>query len=215
MPIGGRAARPGTHVVPPGSRGEGRRTGGWSRSFRRRAALTAAAVGAVAAMAAGSALAAGSASGVATGTRLVTVYSVATGVQYINTEDDRVRGHLNNPLDPAANKLAPKSSGTGNGPFAGDVAIYALSLYANPTLKRSAGSAVYTCYFNYDQHALCKAYFKLKAGGTLVASGSIDFKSSKFEIVVTGGTNKYLGARGEVAAAAAQRSSKIDFRLIG
>jgi len=90
----------------------------------------------------------------------VTVYSVATGVQYINTEDDRVRGHANNPLDPAASKLMPKGSDSGRGPFAGDVAIYALDLYSSPTLKRSAGSAVYTCFFNYDQHALCKAYFK-------------------------------------------------------
>jgi hypothetical protein len=151
----------------------------------------------------------------ATGTRVVTVYSVATGLQFINTADDRARGHVNNPLDPAHTKLAPKSSGSGNGPFAGDVAIYALSLYSNPTLKQPAGSAVYTCYFNYDQHALCKGYFKLKAGGTLVASGPIDFKSSRFTIVVTGGTNKYLGVRGEVKAAAGPSNSRIDFRLIG
>ena len=151
----------------------------------------------------------------ATGNRAVTIYSVATGVQYINTADDRARGHVNNPLDPATNKLAPKSSGSGKGPFAGDVAIYALTLYSNPTLKRPAGSAVYTCYFNYDQHALCKAYFKLKGGGTLVASGPIDFKTSKFTIVVTGGTNKYLGVRGEVKAVAGQSSSRVDFRLIG
>ncbi len=44
----------------------------------------------------------------AAGNRVVTVYSVATGVQYINTEDDRVRGRINHPLDPAAEKLTPK-----------------------------------------------------------------------------------------------------------
>ena len=74
---------------------------------------------------------------------------------------------------------------------------------------------MYTCFFNYDQHALCKAYFKLKGGGTLVASGPIDFKNSKFTIVVTGGTSKYLGARGEVKAVAGRNSSRVDFRLIG
>jgi hypothetical protein len=151
----------------------------------------------------------------AAGNRVVTVYSVATGVQYINTADDRARGHLNNPLDDAANKLAPKSSGSGKGPFAGDVAIYALSLYSDRALKRAAGSAVYTCYFNYDQHALCKAYFKLKRRGTLVASGPIDFKFSRFTIVVTGGTSTYLGVRGEVKAVAGGNSSRVDFRLIG
>jgi hypothetical protein len=151
----------------------------------------------------------------AAGNRVVTVYSVATGVQYINTADDRARGHLNNPLDDAAGKLAPRSSGAGKGPFAGDVAIYALSLYSDRALKRPAGSAVYTCYFNYDQHALCKAYFKLKTRGTLVASGPIDFKFSQFTIVVTGGTSTYLGVRGEVKAASGGNSSRVDFRLIG
>ena len=147
--------------------------------------------------------------------RALTIYSVATGVQFINTADDRARGHANNPLDPEASKLKPTNADTGKGPFAGDVAIYALSLYGNSSLKQHAGSGVYTCYFNYDQHAFCKAYFKLKAGGTLVASGPIDFKKSRFTIVVTGGTNKYFGVRGEVKAAAGQSSSKVDFRLIG
>jgi hypothetical protein len=152
----------------------------------------------------------------AAGNRMVTVYGVATGLQYINTEDDRERGRVNNPLDPTANKRAPKSSGSGNGPFAGDVAVYAVKLYSNPTLKRPAGSAVYTCYFNYDQHALCKAYYQLTTGGTLVASGPIDFKSSGFTIVVTGGTQRYLGVRGEVKVAATKgRAQRIDFELIG
>ena len=145
----------------------------------------------------------------------LTVYSVATGLQYINTADDRARGHVNNPLDSTANKLAPKSSGS-KGPFAGDIAVYALRLYGNSELTRPAGTAVYTCYFNYDRHALCQAYYKLKAGGTLVASGPIDFNKSSFTIVVSGGTKKYLGARGEAKVVAAPgNAQKIDFQLIG
>jgi hypothetical protein len=151
----------------------------------------------------------------AAGHRQLTIYSVATGLQYINTADDRARGHANNPLDSTANKLAPKSSGSRNGPFAGDVALYALKLYSNQTLKRPVGSAVYTCYFNYDRHALCQAYYKLTAGGTLVASGPIDFNTSGFTIVVTGGTKKYLGVRGEAKVADGPRNSqRIDFELI-
>lgn len=152
----------------------------------------------------------------ATANRVVTVYSVATGLQYINSADDAARGRVNNPFDDALKRLAPQSSNSGKGPFAGDVALYALNLYSNPTLKRPAGSAVYTCFFNYDQHALCQAYFKLTHGGTLVASGPIDFKASGFTIAVTGGTQTYLGARGEVKVAAARRhAQKLDFELLG
>jgi hypothetical protein len=152
----------------------------------------------------------------ASGNRVVTVYSVATGLQYINTADDRARGRVNNPFDDATNKLAPKGSGGKNGPFAGDVAVYVVNLFSSSALKRRAGSGVYTCYFNYDQHALCKAYYKLTAGGTLVASGPIDFKNAGFSIVLTGGTSKYLGVRGEVKVApAASKAQRIDFELIG
>jgi hypothetical protein len=161
-----------------------------------------------------SALASGA--GATSARRVLTVYSVATGVQYINTADDRARGQVNNPLDSVAKRLAPKGTATGNGPFAGDVAVFALKLYTTPTLKKSAGSAVYTCYFNYHQNALCQTYYKLTAGGTLVASGPIDFKTSGFTIVVSGGTEKFLGARGQVSAAAApKKSQRLDFELIG
>ena len=114
----------------------------------------------------------------------VTVYSVATGIQYINTADDRARGKINNPLDSAANRLAPEELRRPNGPFAGDVAVYALRLYSDSALK-TCGTAVYTCFFNYDRHALCQAYYKFKAGGTIVGSGPVDFKRSSFTIVVT------------------------------
>ena len=125
------------------------------------------------------------------------------------------RGHVNNPLDSTANKLAPKSSGR-NGPFAGDIAVYALKLFSNSALTRPAGSAVYTCYFNYDRHALCQAYYKLKAGGTLVASGPVDFKVSTFTIVVSGGTKKYSAPEARPTPSPPQRNAqKIDFELIG
>src|SRR5581483_491488 len=137
--------------------------------------------------------------------RVLTLYSVATGLQYINSADDSVRGKANNPLNSTQNRLSPKGAASGKGPFAGDIALYALTLYSDSTLKRRAGTAVYTCYFNYDRHALCQAYYKLKTGSTLVASGPIDFNKSGFTIVVTGGTTKYLGVRGEAKVAPAPR----------
>jgi hypothetical protein len=156
--------------------------------------------------------------------RVLTVYSLATGLQYINSADDSARGKTNNPFDPATNKLAPKGSTGTDGPVAGDIAVYAIDLYSDATLKRHAGSGVYTCYFNYRQHALCKAYYKPTSGGTLVASGPVDFNTSGFTIVITGGTNTYLGARGEVNVAAAKDSvgaakkkgaQRVDFELLG
>ena len=184
----------------------------------RRSILVAAAALALASVSAAGAGASTGAAGTRTaaGMRTVTVYSVATGLQYINTEDDRERGRTNNPLDNAANKLWPKSSEGGNGPFAGDVAVYAVKLFREPGRKRAAVTGVYTCYFNYDQHALCKAYYKITGGGTLLASGPIDFSSSGFKIVVTGGTQRYIGVRGELdVAPSPNNAQRLDFELIG
>lgn len=196
MPLEGRAASSGKQI--------------W-----RRAAFLVVGLGVFATVLASGAGALVSRSGASSDRRL-TIYSVATGLQYINTADDRARGKINNPLDSTANKLAPKSSGSRNGPFAGDIAVYALRLYSDAAAKQAIGSGVYTCFFNYDRHALCQAYYKFKAGGTIVGSGPVDFKVSSFTIVVSGGTNKYLGARGQASAAASHgNAQRIDFELLG
>ena len=62
---------------------------------------------------------------------------------------------------------------------------------------------MYTCYFNYAQHALCQAYYKLAAGDTLIASGPIDFKSRVHDRAHRW-YEQYLGARGEVNVAVAK-----------
>ncbi len=144
------------------------------------------------------------------------MYTVATGVQFINTADDRARGARNNPLDADTNKLRPKGPENGTGPFPGDVAVYSFDIYTSAAIKKIAGTASYTCYFNYGKHALCVAYYELRGGsGTVVASGPVDFNRAGFELVVTGGTKKYLGARGELkAVAAARNSQRIDLVLL-
>lgn len=145
----------------------------------------------------------------------LTVYSVATGVQFINTADDRARGAINNPFDIALGKLKPRSNYAGQGPFPGDVAVYSLQLYRHPDSKDSAGSAVYTCYFNYARYAFCQAYYTLKGFGTVVASGPVNFNTKGFTIVITGGTKKYLGARGEVVVVPAKgNAQRVAFGLI-
>jgi hypothetical protein len=156
------------------------------------------------------------ASGEAAPQKQLTVYSVATGVQYINSADDAARGAVNNPFDPAVNKLHPKTSSSGIGPFAGDVVVYAINLYSGKSLKRHAGSGVYTCYFNYDKNAFCDAYYQFPGDDTVVAAGPIDFKKNGFTIVITGGTKKYVGARGEIRVVASGRASqRIEFQVLG
>ncbi len=75
-------------------------------------------------------------------------------MQFVNNEDDRVRGEANNPLSAAANKLRPTSSANGAPPFPGDVAISDFAVYKNRTLTKHVGTATYTCYYNYAKHAL-------------------------------------------------------------
>lgn len=152
----------------------------------------------------------------ATPRRELIVYSVASGVQFINTADDRQRGVNNNPFNADTNKLAPNVSDKGNGPFPGDVAVYSFDLFANASLKKHSGTASYTCYFNYGKQALCQAYYQLLGGGgTVVASGPVDFDATGFKLVITGGTKGHLAARGQVAAvAAAKNSQRLDFTLL-
>ena len=149
----------------------------------------------------------------------LTFYSFANGAQYLNNGDDRGRGIRNNPFSAAQDRLRPKVDDVGDGPFPGDVAVFTLSLYSNASLKTSIGSGAYTCYYNYAKHALCIAYYQLsgKVGsGTLIASGPVDFDNTdRFELVVTGGTNAYRGARGALAAAPTGTAERIDVQLLG
>jgi hypothetical protein len=97
------------------------------------------------------------------------------------------------------------------------VTVYSFDLYTSANLKQSAGSASYTCYFNYANHALCMAYYELSANrGTLVAAGPVNFNTTRFTLVVTGGTKRYLAANGEVAATPAAKSAqRLAFLLLG
>ena len=152
----------------------------------------------------------------ATGKEALGVYSIATAVQYINNADDEARGVINNPFDAKENKLRPHLTFNGSGPFAGDVTVFSFKLYDSPKLKNSTGSASYTCYYNYNKEALCDAYLEIDGRGTLVASGPVDFNATQYTLIVTGGTNDYLGVRGEVTATpvASQNAQHLNFVLL-
>jgi hypothetical protein len=135
------------------------------------------------------------------GARPLTVYTVAAGVQFINTADDRARGYDNNPFDSVTNRLRAAVNDKGSGPFPGDVAVFSFRMFSDRKLARSAGSAVYTCYFNYAKHALCKSFYEFPGnGGTVVAAGPVDFSQRGFKLVVTGGTKRYQDLQGQVTS---------------
>ena len=141
----------------------------------------------------------------------LTIYAYATHVRFVNHADDRARGDLHNPFNADTKSLTPVTKGTG--PFPGDTAQYSFKLYRDANLKAGAGSAVYTCTFNFAHHALCTGLYELTAG-TMFASGPTDFDSTRFTLAVTGGTGKYLSARGQVSAApAAKNAHRLAFVL--
>lgn len=145
----------------------------------------------------------------ANGQRQRIVYSVATAVQFINSADDLARGKVNNPFNSATNKLQPKGTGDSGQTLPGDVALFSFKLYANAALTKGAGTATYTCYFNYAKRALCQAYYEFNGGGgTIVSAGPVDFNKQGFSMVVTGGTKSFLGARGEVTAVPAAKNAQ-------
>jgi hypothetical protein len=150
----------------------------------------------------------------ATGQKQLTIYSVATLAQFINHQDDRQRALGNNPFNKDTAKLVV-SAQSGSGPFAGDDTVYSFTLYTGANLKKEAGTAVYTCHYNFAKHALCTAYYQLH-GGTLLASGPVDFKGTTFTLALTGGTTKYVGSNGEVAMSPVSKNiQRLDFVLLG
>jgi len=146
-------------------------------------------------------LGAGLASGAtqaARGDQKLTLYSVATEEQFVNNADDRERGKGNNPFGNYKD-LTASTAEKGNGPFPGDEALFKFSVYASSDLKKTVGTALFTCEYNFDKNAFCDATYQL-SGGTLVGAGQFNFNASSFAIAITGGTGKYRGRQGDLEA---------------
>lgn len=144
------------------------------------------------------------------------MYSVAVQVQYVNNADDEARGVIDNPFRASSDSLRPRLDRKGNGPFPGDVTVFSFTLYSNDHLKRVIGMASLTCYYNYDLNALCNAVYDLgDARGILLATGPLNFNTTRFTLAVTGGTGAYLGARGELLESRATvDSQRLAFVLV-
>jgi hypothetical protein len=143
----------------------------------------------------------------------LTLYSVATGEQFVDNADDRARGKGNNPFGNYHDSTATTKE-AGNGPFPGDEALFKFSVYQSGNLKKNVGSAVFTCQYNFNKHAFCDVNYQL-SGGTLVGSGGLDFNASDFVIPIFGGTGKYLGVHGELQSTPGpQHSEHLVFKFI-
>jgi hypothetical protein len=149
-----------------------------------------------------------------------TTYAVPVRAQFMNHADDRIRGMSANPFTPNQQALVIVANGTEkkNGPFPGDDILYTFKLYPSAKLDKSNGTALFTCYYTFVKRATCDAYFQTK-NGILVGNGRIVFGAKDFTLALSGGTDSYLGAHGEVAAKPApgkeKLAEKLAFELVG
>ncbi len=150
-------------------------------------------------------------SGASANTHQLTIYARATHVQYVSHSDDRVRGDFTNPFNSDTTIPPPKDNNGGALP--GDNALFTFKLFSDRNLKRSIGSATYSCTFNFSRNAVCEADFTLDRG-TILATGQLNFNAEDFTLVVISGTGAYLGTRGQVSSSPSTANShRLAFRL--
>jgi hypothetical protein len=128
----------------------------------------------------------------------ITLYSIAKAEQFVNNADDRQRGKGNNPFGNYKDITATTKE-HGNGPFPGDEALFKFNVYTSSDLKKSAGTAVFTCQYNFNKNAFCDAAYQL-TDGTLIGLGEFDFNASSFSLAIIGGTGKYRSRTGGLDA---------------
>jgi hypothetical protein len=134
------------------------------------------------------------------------LYSVATQEGYVNNVDDRERGIRSNPFGNFKDSTsATKESGVG--PFAGDEAMFTFRVFKGSDLGQKIGTATFTCLYNFNKNAFCNVSYDL-SGGSLIGGGAFNFAAKRFVIAITGGTGKYRGMRGDMAAAPGAKSSQ-------
>jgi hypothetical protein len=135
----------------------------------------------------------------ATGTT-ITLFAQVTKEQFVNNRDDRQRGTGNNPFG--------NSAGTGTattnehvGPLPGDEGMFEFAVYHSASLTHNAGTGAFVCQFAFDKSSVCDLTYSLE-GGSVVGVGTFEaLTTAPMSFTVTGGTGKYLGARGTLNVA--------------
>ena len=91
----------------------------------------------------------------------LTLYSIATQEQFLNHEDDRDRGKGNNPFGNFKDSTSATKE-SGDGPFAGDRAVFTFKLFNDPDLRKLVGSATFICQYGFNKNAFCNASYQLE-----------------------------------------------------
>ena len=129
----------------------------------------------------------------------LTLYGKPVKAKYVEHSDDRERGDIKNPFTIDVLPTPPNANNGRKGARAGDMALITVRLFSDPRFTRAAGSATYSCTFNFAEEAVCQIFFTL-GGGTMIASGPAHLDGVRILLPVTGGTGRYLGARGQMTS---------------
>ncbi len=135
----------------------------------------------------------------------------------MNHADDRLRGMSTNPFKLKSDAVIIGAGGKekGYGPFPGDDVLYGFKVFSDAKRTKQIGTAMFTCYYTFAKRATCDSYFDL-SGGVILASGQVPFGQPHFALGVTGGTQAYFGALGEVSSSAAGgNAERFDLRMTG
>ena len=157
------------------------------------------------------------ASGASRASQTLRVYAVPTTVQFMNHADDRLRGMATNPFKFKAEAVILGTNGKekGLGPFPGDDILYSFKLFADAKRTKPAGTALFTCYYEFAKRATCDSYFDLDKG-LVLASGQVRFGVTHFTLGITGGTKAYFGALGQVdSVPAVKNAQRFDLQVKG
>ena len=133
------------------------------------------------------------------------LYAKPVRAHFVNHSDDRQRGKVTNPFGPDILPTPPSANSGEKGARAGDMALISYALYSDPKLTRPAGTAIFSCTFNFGGEALCNADFELRRGAIL-AVGPAKLDGRQITLPVTGGTGRHLGAHGQVTATTSRTS---------
>ncbi len=134
----------------------------------------------------------------AAGGKQLTLYTVATDKQFVNNADDRSRGEGHNPFGNYAGAgTTPPANEKLFGPFAGDEGEFAYNVYSDAAHKKSDGTAIFVCQYNFNKDAFCDAAIRLN-DGTLIGKGPLNFNATTFTVSVLGGTDAYRGMVGTI-----------------
>lgn len=128
----------------------------------------------------------------------LTYYALVDKEQYVNNKDDRARGEGTNPFGTSQGTGLATTREHGLGPLPGDEGLYELKLYPNPQLTHPGPTANFVCQYAFVKFGSCDVSFQLDEGTIVGTSVFGAFERKQLSVIVTGGTGRYVNARGSI-----------------